>query len=225
MSSTACAESTPGTGTEGRTHSMASVRRAERSSNLRLVDAPPRGLRWREESPVSAQLRPRISRFYFCLFCAVWNFALGPGHVIEALGLPLHRRPTVGYDLVGLLGVVFFVILAVRELALTTRVDFRGGQLVVRAPLAPWVRFDAPMSEIVSFYVVPKEDGTHQVALYTRTGPDPILPLGFETVPTRASWTRKRPFASPPAYATFLAGRLGEMLETARRSGHDTYRT
>jgi hypothetical protein len=37
---------------------------------------------------VSGQLRPRISRLYFCLFGAVWNLALGPGHVGEALGLP-----------------------------------------------------------------------------------------------------------------------------------------
>jgi hypothetical protein len=145
--------------------------------------------------------------------------------VIEALGLPLHRRAPVGYDLVGLLGGVFFVILALRELALTTRVDFRVGELVIRAPLAPWVRFAAPMSEIEGFGVVSKEDGTHQVVAHIRAELDRILPLGFETVPTRASGTRKRPFASPVAYASFLAGRLGEMLETARRSGHDTYRT
>jgi hypothetical protein len=173
---------------------------------------------------VSAQLRPRISRLYFCLFGAVWNLALGPGHVLEALGVPT-RTPLGTFDLVGLLGGVFFVLLAVRELALTTRVDLRGGNLVIRAPLAPWVRFDAPLSEIVSFGAVANEDGTHQVGVQMRTGPDRILPLGFETVPSRASWTRKRPFASPVAYASFLAGRLGEMLEAARRTGRDTYRT
>jgi len=173
---------------------------------------------------VSAQLRPRISRLYFCLFGAVWNLGLGPGHVGEALGLPT-RTSVPTFDLVGLLGGVFFVLLAVRELALTTRVDFRGGKLVIRATLAPWVRFDAPMSEIVSFGAVPSEGGTHQVGVHMRTGPDRILPLGFETVPLRASWTRKRLFAAPVAYGSFLAGRLGEMLETARRSGHDTYRT
>ena len=189
-----------------------------------LVDTAPRGLRWQEESPVSARLRPRISRMYFCLFGAVWNLALGPGHVLEALGVRM-RGHTDSFDFVALLAGVFFVLLAARELALTTRVDFRGGKLVIRAPLAPWVRFDAPMSEIVSFGAVPNEDGTHQFGVHLRTGPDRILPLGFETVPMRASWTRKRPFASPVTYASFLAGRLGEMLETARRSGHDTYRT
>ena len=191
---------------------------------LRLVDAPPRGLRWRQESPVSAQLRPRISRLYFCLFGAVWNWALGPGHVPEALGLPMRTR--VGnLDLVALMAVVFFVLLAVRELALTTRVDFHGDKLSIRAPLAPWVRFDAPVSEIVGFGAVPNEDGTHQVGVHMRTGPDRILPMGFETVPLRASWTRKRPFASPAAYASFLAGRLGVMLETARIEAADSIST
>jgi hypothetical protein len=173
---------------------------------------------------MGAQLRPRISRLYFCLFGAVWNLALGPGHVLEALRFPTRAAPGDTFDLVGLLAGVFFLVLAARELALTTRVDFRGGKLVVRAPLAPWVRFDAPMSEIVSFGAVPSEDGRHQVGVHMRTGPDRILPLGFETVPLRASWTRKRLFAAPVDYASFLAGRLGEMLETARRSGHDTYR-
>jgi hypothetical protein len=74
------------------------------------------------------------------------------------------------------------------------------------------------MSEIVSFGAILREDGTHQVAVHMRAGPDRVVPLGFETVPLRASWTRKRPFAAPVAYASFLARRLGEMLEAARRS-------
>jgi hypothetical protein len=178
------------------------------------MGAPPRGLRWREDSPVSAQLRPRISRFYFCLFTAVWNLALGPGHALEAFGIPT-RAPVAGFDSLVLLGGVSFVLLAVRELALTTRIDFRGGRLAIRASLAPWVRFDAPLSEIAGFYAVRNEDGTHQVGVDIRAGLDRILPLGFETVPLRASWTRKRPFASPVSYASFLAGRLGEMLRAA----------
>jgi hypothetical protein len=146
----------------------------------------------------------------------VWNLALGPGHVLERLGLS--TRPAVGtFDLVGLLSAVFFALLAVRELALKTLVDFRGGKLTIRAPLAPWVRFDARISEIVDVLAVPKEDGTHEVGVHMRTGSDRILPLGFETIPLEASWTRKRPFASPVSYATFLAGRLGQMRENARR--------
>jgi hypothetical protein len=50
----------------------------------------------------------------------VWNLALGPGHVVEALGLPM-RRPIASFDLVAILAAVFFLLLAVRELALTTR--------------------------------------------------------------------------------------------------------
>lgn len=183
------------------------------------MGAPPRGLRWREESPLSAQLRPRISRFYFYLFAAVWNFALVAGDALHPLGTP--TRPPAGlFDVVGLGAGVLFVLLAVRELALTTNVDFHGGQLVIRAPLAPWVRFDAPLTRIAGFSVLPNEDGTHSVYADIREDLDRILPLDFETIGLRASGSRKRPFASPVSYASFLAGRLGEMLEAARRSGN-----
>lgn len=187
------------------------------------ADALPRGLRWREDSPVSAVLRPRISRFYFCLFGAVWNLALGPAHVPQRLGsaLPI---PTA-FDWVGLACGLLFFMLALRELALTTHVVYGSGKLVIKAALAPWVRFDVPMSEITELITVGSAEGTYQVVAKMRAGENRTLPLGFETVPMRASWTRKRPFASPPEYASFLAGRLGEMLETARLTGHDTYRT
>ncbi len=179
------------------------------------MDVLPRGLRWLQDSPVAGRLRPRISRFYVCLFGTAWNLALGPGHVLEALGVRM-QRPTPTFDVAAGIAAAFFLLLAIRELALETHVACEAGKLVIRAPLAPWVRFDAALSEIAGLSVVSNADGTFQVAARMRDGADRTLPLGFETVPLRESWTRKRPFASPPTYASFLAGRLGEMLEAAR---------
>jgi hypothetical protein len=187
------------------------------------VDEVPRGLRWREDGSVSARLRPRVSRLCFALFAAVWNLGLGPGHVLEALGATHLRRPPY-FEKVGLLAGVFFLLLAVRELALETHVTFDRGQLVVRAPLAPWVRLTAPMSEIVAFDVVDEADGTHHVAAKMRTGPDLRIPLPYETVPLKMSGSRKRLFAAPRDYAVFVAVRLKEMLEAARRGEQGSYR-
>jgi hypothetical protein len=181
-------------------------------------------LRWRADGPLAARLRPRTSRLYFCLFGAAWNFALGPGHVLELLGAPMHHGGST-LEWVGWVAGAGFLLLAARELALETRVTFRDGKLVVRALLAPWVRFDVPMIEIDGFDVVANRDTTHDVVVVLSAGATRRLPINFETVLFRASWSNRAIFAAPPEYAWFVSVRLSEMLEAARRAGHETYRS
>jgi hypothetical protein len=186
------------------------------------MDSAPKGLRWEQDGPLTARLRPRISRLYFCLFGAVWNFALGPGHV---LGAALHHASgSQAFDLVGLGGGLLFLLLAAREAGLVSRVAFESGNLVVRVSLAPWARLEIPQVEIKSFEVVQNEDATYRVLVRTHAGADRKVPLNFETVPVRGNWNKKMLFAAPVTYASFIATRLTDMLDAAKRSGHDTYR-
>jgi hypothetical protein len=188
------------------------------------VEIPPKGLRWEEKGPLAARLRPRISRLYFCVFGAVWNLALGPGHA-RLHSVPVPPAWTMSmFDWVGLLAGVFFLLLAVRELGLVTHVVFDASNLVISAPLAPWGRFESPLIDIQSFEVIENRDATYRVVMRTQAGVDRKLPLNFEAVALRGSWSRKRLFASPVTFASFVAKRLTEMLDTARRSGHNAYR-
>ncbi len=154
---------------------------------------------------------------------ALWNLALGPGRELQPW-IPISVRTPPMFDRVALFGGALFLLLAVREMALVTRVSFGAGRLVVRALLAPWVRLDIPFADIQSFEVIDQGDGTYRVAARMQAGGDRKLPLHFETVPLRSNWNRRMLLASPVAYASFLATRLTEMLDAARRSGHDTYR-
>ena len=185
------------------------------------MEAPPKGLRWKQDGPLTARLRPRIGRCYFCIFGAIWNFALGPGHVLRWV-VPM--RPSPALDQVGLAAGVLFLLLAAREVALVTRVGFESGKLVVHAPLAPWAGLEIPQIEIKSFEVEDGEDGTHRVVVRTHAGADRKVPLNFETMLLRGNWSKKVLFAAPVTYASFVATRLTEMLDAAKRSGHDTYR-
>jgi hypothetical protein len=133
-------------------------------------------------------------------------------------------RPSPLLDQVGLAAGVFFLLLAAREVALITHVGFDSGKLVVRAPLAPWTRFQIPQVEIKGFEVVENDDGTYRVVMRTHAGADRKVPLNFETVLLRGNWNKKALFAAPVTYASFVAARLTEMLDAAKRSGHDTYR-
>jgi hypothetical protein len=187
------------------------------------VETPPKGLRWEEKGPLAASLRPRISRLYFCMFAAVWNLALGPCHACPH-SVPAPPWTMSMFDWVGLLAGVFFLFLAVRELGLVTHVVFDASNLVVSAPLAPWGRFESPLIDIQSFEVIENRDATYRVVMRTQAGVDRKLPLNFDTVPLRGNWSRKRLFASPVTFASFIAKRLTEMLDTARRSGHSAYR-
>lgn len=178
------------------------------------MGTPPRGLRWADDSPVSGRLRPRISRFYFCLFAALWNFSLGPGREMLLAATPTRRYYFL--DAVGVLACVLFMLLAVRESVLVTQLSFTTTSLTIRTPWAPWLSLELPTEEIESFGILEGEDGKYEVRARVRGVPDVTLPLSFETVPVRASWTRRAPFASPVSYASFLAGRLTAMLAAVR---------
>jgi hypothetical protein len=133
-------------------------------------------------------------------------------------------RPSPALDQVGLVAGLFFLLLAAREVALVTRVGFDSGKLVVRASLAPWAGFEIPQIEIKGFEVVENDDGTYRVVMRTHAGADRKVPLNFETMLLRGNWSKRVLFAAPVTYASFVATRLTEMLDAAKRSGHDTYR-
>jgi hypothetical protein len=79
---------------------------------------------------------------------------------------------------------------------------------------------------IEGFEVGADSDGTHHVALRSPAGAARRLPLPLETVAVRIRGFggTKRLFVTPVSHATFIAARIGEMLEAARRMGHDTHR-
>jgi len=187
------------------------------------VDRPPKGLRWEQRGPLTADLRPRIARLYFCFFAAAWNLGLGPLHAIELFASgPVRKPPSL--DTIGLVAGGFFLLLALREIALVTHIVFGAGTLVLHAPLAPWVRFEIPFVDISSFAVAPNGDDTYRVVVSTKSGVERKLPLGFETVLLRANWSKKAILAAPVDFASFIATRMSEMLDAARRAGHDGYR-
>jgi hypothetical protein len=160
---------------------------------------------------------------YFCLLGAAWNLALGPCRSLALGQWPAHWST---FEWVGVLAGAAFLALALRETFLMTRIAFDASRLVVRAgALAPWVRFGVPIAEVASFMVREDQDGTFHVVVVTKGGAQRDLPLGLDGVPLRNSWNRKVHFAAPVSHASFVAGRLTDMLEEARRSGHDTYRS
>jgi len=146
----------------------------------------------------------------------VWNLALGPGRL--AL-FPSSAKGDLTLDRVASIGCLVFVLLAIRESLLETEVTFADGALRIRTNLAPWLRLELPLRDLSSFEVLEREDATYEVEARREGAPDVKLPLSFETVPIKASWTRRAPFASPVTYASFLARRLNAMLASARGFG------
>jgi hypothetical protein len=173
------------------------------------VSAPPSGLRWREMGPFAAQLRPRVSRLGLCLFAALWNIVLGPTHLFQPSG---RAGTNDGLAVVGTITALGFLLLAVRELAMRTNILFTEGRFSVRTALAPWVRFEAPTTELLSFAIIEVEDGSFRVMARMLGGTSCTVPFALETVPIFNNWSRRRFFVSPSSYASFIAGRLNDML-------------
>jgi hypothetical protein len=185
-------------------------------------DLPPRGLRWTQRGEIEAVVRPKHSRFVLCLFASAWNLALGPLHLVGA------RSPSPpGFDLLGLIAGAAFLLLAVRELLLEVRVTCEGGRLHVRGgAMAPWLRFEVPIVDISDVVVLPDvERGTHEVWLRMRAGAAQKLPVKLEGIALGIKGRRKLLFPAPVSHASFVAGRVLEMLDAARHAGHDTFRT
>jgi hypothetical protein len=117
------------------------------------VEAPPLGLRWRDEGPLSASLRPRRSRlFYVALLGALWN---------TAFALVVDEPPHIPsrFRVVASLATVTFTLPAVREALLVTRVTFADGMFrVVAGALAPWVRLELPLAVVRGFAVAEQAD-------------------------------------------------------------------
>jgi hypothetical protein len=182
----------------------------------------PSGVRWHEEGELAATLRPRRGHALAFVFASAWNFGLSIGLELFATKKPGHLFLTAG-----LVGGTLFLALAVRALVMTTQITFDPRQLVIRTRLAPWATFTAPLVELASFAVVPQSDSSFRVAAITPSGASRLLPLDVEALPValKITGSNKRIGAAPEAYSTFLASRLHTMLEAARRSGRDTYRS
>ena len=181
---------------------------------------PPKGLRWEDLGPFAANLRPPRSRVVFHLAGAAWNIAL-PGLYDELGGAHLFSFSRMG------LGIgAAFLLLALRASLSRQRIVFEGGWLRVRPQIVSfWKRFDVAMVDVTSFDVQENEDRTCDVFAVFRGGSRQRIPFDRETILLSASWKKAKLFAAPRSHAEFIAARLGQMLEDARRSGHDTYRS
>jgi hypothetical protein len=182
-----------------------------------LVPAPPAGLRWSDAGPYDAALRPKRARIGVHLFAAAWNFGL-------LMVVSSHKNPAT-FGLIGTIAGTFFLYMAVRAIFDVTTLRFAGGRFVVTSRLTPFSRLDVPVADISRFEVATDGDGIYRVIVILTSGPERSLPIDLEGVPLKANWRKEQLFAAPPEHASFVAGRLCEMLDAAKRSGHDTYRT
>ncbi len=191
------------------------------TSATSVASLPPVRLRWTDEGPLVATLRPARSRALFHLGAAAWNLTLGPG--LWLLGVVRH---SASYAAIAFAAGVFFLLLALRAAVSRTRISIERGKLLLRpGPLTFWKRAELPLSEIAAFYARSNPDGTHDVMVGLRDGQRRALPLDRETVLLTASWRKEKLFTAPLSHAEFIARRLEEMVEDGRRAGHDTYRT
>ena len=181
---------------------------------------PPKGLRWEDLGPVAANLRPARSRAVFHLAGAAWNLAL-PG-LYDGLG----GAHLFAFSRIGLGFSAAFLLLALRAFRSRQRIVFDGGWLRVNPQLfAFWKRFDVALVDVTGFDVQENDDGTCDVFAVLSGGSRQRIPFDRETILLSASWNKAKLFAAPRSHAEFIAARLGQMLDGARRSGHDTYRS
>ena len=160
------------------------------------------------------------SRAGLYLLAAVWNFTIGV--VLYVLGV--HR--VAPFMWVGVVASLGFLAMAVRAATLTTYLIFERGRFFVRpGPLAFWLRFEAPIADIAGFEVVHCEDQAYEVFVLSPGGARRKLPIDLEGTGLIVRGSGRRLLVAPRSHADFVAARLGQMLEDARRSGHDTYRS
>jgi hypothetical protein len=115
----------------------------------------------------------------------------------------------------------FFLLLAARELALVTRIACDGGWLVVHGGwMAPWLRCRVPMVDGIEVKVVKNMDSAcHEVWLSAPAREDIKLPVNLEGPPIYWNNGPRRVFRAPVSHASFVAGRVAQMLELGRRTG------
>jgi hypothetical protein len=181
---------------------------------------PPTRVRWTNESPTAATLRPKRSWLYFFLFATVWNLV-----VSRIPELVRHPAAPLMDHAGNVFGTLFFLC-ALRELFRRAHFTFDQSTFVVKGgSFWPWIRFEMAVLEISGFQVATDpERGTTRVIVMTGAGRALDVPVPIEHLPIVMRGSKKVLLRAPPEHATFVAMRLGEMLEAARHLGHDTYR-
>jgi hypothetical protein len=147
------------------------------------------------------------------VLAAVWNAVIGG-----------YFGRSTAFVTVGIVAAVFFVYLALRALLGATRLEIVDGKLRVTAGiLPPRRRFEHLVTDIGGFAVRGRSDDIDgfKVHALTRNGVELALPLDLDGVVVRAKASRRALTGiAPVEHAQFVADRLGELVEEAKRAGN-----
>lgn len=179
------------------------------------LEPPPRGCRWETDADrKGGRVRARRSV----------HVSYGIGIAWAALVLLLSRKGEGGLAFLLFGFALASAYLVVRSVVNTTSVRFRDGRLVcVTGPLPPRRKLEHDASDILGFVAQPAPGNvtnTFGVALVTRGDHRIPLPLDLDGLLITGKGSRRAIFgAAPIEDAAFVARRLDEALEIARREG------
>lgn len=179
-----------------------------------LAAPPPAGMRWSEDGPCSAALRPTLGVVVLWVFSAVLSLGIFVGGVGSYAEHPW--KPAV-FELV-------FLLQCARVVFEVTRIRFVHGQLTIDRSFTPLSGIHVPMTDIATFDVAERDDGTFRVVVRSKLGMERVLPISFDGLTLTVGMRRKRHFASPISYASYAALRLTLMLEAAKRRAEHSWR-
>ncbi len=192
----------------------------EDRSSARMVTSMTKPDRLRaEESAEGIAVRPAKSRLVVLLLAIAWNVVLAPFFFA-------HHRPGVAELVYLVTAWTVLVLLAARELVLVTRFTVSGKVLTIRvSPPVPWSRgLSLPVADVDRFEVRAEKDASQRLYIVLRTGEGRKVPLSLDGPPLKGNWTTKVMFAAPVETYSWVATRLSERVEDARRETGPTYR-